>query len=60
MKHARTIYLPIYDQTTGDIGSLEVDKTHIDEPRDLSIDTLVLGITPEEAIDEDIHWVENI
>ena len=58
MKYTGTIYIPIFDGIKEDIGSLEVNKAHIDELCDLHMDILVLDLTKLELIDEDIGRVK--
>ena len=42
---ARTIYVPICDGISGEIGSLDIDELHTDEMYNFPIDTLVLNST---------------
>ena len=54
MKYARTIYIPICDGISGEIGSLVLDKTHTDEMCDIPINTLVLDLTVDQSEVDDI------
>ena len=53
MKDAGTIYVPICDGISGEIGSLVIDQNQTDDSYTLPIDTLVLDLTKEDfAVDE--------
>ena len=57
---AGTIYVPICDGISGEIGDLVIDDSHTDELCDIPIDTLVLDMTNEETDYDEIGVIEEI
>ena len=58
MTHVNTIYVPICDGISGKVGTLLINKIHIDDPYTLPIDTLVLGLTKVHGVEEAIGHVQ--
>ena len=60
LEYARTIYIPICEGISGEIGSLVLDETHTDEMCDIPIDTLVLDLTVDQSEVDDIGVVMDV
>ena len=60
LRYAGTIYIPICDGISGDIGSLVVDQNHTDDPYVLPIDTLVLDLTKNDDLNVENGYFENV
>ena len=54
LEYARTIYIPICEGISGEIGSLVLDEAHTDEMCDIPIDTLMLDLTVDQSEVDDI------
>ena len=50
LRYAVTIYIPICDGISGDIGNLVIDQIYTNDPHVLHIDTLVLNLTREDEL----------
>ena len=59
MKFTATIYVPICDGITGEMGSLEINDVHTYELCDMSIDTFVLDLTLDE-VDGDEFGIKEV
>ena len=60
MAIAGTKFVPLCDGISGEIGSIIVDETFVDESVTLPIDTLIIDLTSEDNDDIDIGSVVNI
>ena len=60
LRYAGTIYIPICDGLSGDIGNLVVDQNHTDDPYVLPINTLVIDLMKRHDLSCENGFVENV